>query len=85
VKAKYSATMSSLFRETFCWLPLAHLLNGRVLVLHGGLFSKDGVTLDDLRAIDRYRWGAPVPLLAVRFSERGGDETRGSPALPLKC
>ena len=48
-------TMASLFRETFCWLPLAHLLNKRVLVVHGGLFSKDGVTLDNIRAIDRYR------------------------------
>lgn len=55
VKAKYNMTMANLFRETFCWLPLAHCLNGRVLVVHGGLFSKDGVTLDDIRAIDRYR------------------------------
>ena len=57
MKAKYNMVMASLFRETFCWLPLAHLLNRRVLVLHGGLFSKDGVSLDDLRAIDRYRHG----------------------------
>ena len=56
VKHKYNATLADLFRETFCWLPLAHVLNGRVLVVHGGLFSKDGVTLDDLRRIDRYRW-----------------------------
>jgi len=59
VKAKYNMTMASLFRETFCWLPLAHCLNGRVLVVHGGLFSKDGVTLDDIRAIDRYRCLCP--------------------------
>lgn len=55
VKAKYNLMMANLFRETFCWLPLAHVLNGRVLVVHGGLFSKDGVTLDDIRSIDRYR------------------------------
>jgi serine/threonine-protein phosphatase 5 len=55
VKHKYSDTMVTLFRETFCWLPLAHVLNSRVLVVHGGLFSRDGVTLDDIRAIDRYR------------------------------
>ena len=55
VKAKYNATMADLFRETFCWLPLAHVLNQRVLVVHGGLFSSDSVTLDDIRAIDRHR------------------------------
>lgn len=55
VKAKYNVMMANLFRETFCWLPLAHVLNGRVMVVHGGLFSKDGVTLDDIRRIDRYR------------------------------
>jgi len=55
VKAKYNATLMDLFREAFCWLPLAHCLNGKVLVVHGGLFSRDGVTLDELRAIDRFR------------------------------
>lgn len=55
MKAKFSAVMVELFREVFCWLPLAHVLNRRVLVVHGGLFSKDHVTLDDIRAIDRYR------------------------------
>ena len=24
-------------------------------VMHGGLFSEDGVTLDDIRAVNRYR------------------------------
>jgi serine/threonine-protein phosphatase 5 len=38
VKAKYSSVMAEVFRETFCWLPLAHVLNCRVLVVHGGLF-----------------------------------------------
>lgn len=47
--------MLDVFRETFNWLPLAFVLNHKVLVLHGGLFSKDGVTLDDLRSVDRNR------------------------------
>ena len=55
VKAKYTNLMADVFRETFCWLPLAYVLNSRVLVVHGGLFSKDGVTLDDIRKIDRFR------------------------------
>ncbi len=27
----------------------------KILVVHGGLFSRDGVTLDEIRAIDRFR------------------------------
>lgn len=47
--------MLDVFREVFNWLPLAFVLNRQVLVLHGGLFSKDGVTLDDLRKVQRNR------------------------------
>ena len=39
VRAKFSPLLADLFRETFCALPLAHVLGGRVLVVHGGLFS----------------------------------------------
>ncbi len=53
MKAKYSNALVELFREVFCWLPLVHVLNGKVMVVHGGLFSQEGVTLDDIRAIDR--------------------------------
>ena len=62
MKAKYNLMMAELFREAFCWLPLAHVLNQRVLVVHGGLFSNDNVSLDDIRTIDRYRCG---PCMAV--------------------
>uniref|UniRef100_A0AAY4DWN1 Serine/threonine-protein phosphatase n=1 Tax=Denticeps clupeoides TaxID=299321 RepID=A0AAY4DWN1_9TELE len=55
VKAKYTAQMFQLFSEVFQWLPLAQCINSKVLVMHGGLFSEDGVTLDDLRKIDRNR------------------------------
>ncbi len=40
VKAKYSAQMADLFTEVYNWLPLAHCINKKVLVMHGGLFSK---------------------------------------------
>lgn len=42
-----------MFSELFCFLPLAAVIGGKVLVLHGGLFSRDDVTLDDIRKIDR--------------------------------
>ncbi|NXF28234.1 PPP5 phosphatase, partial [Rhodinocichla rosea] len=55
VKAKYTAQMFALFSEVFEWLPLAQCINGKVLIMHGGLFSEDGVTLDDIRKIERNR------------------------------
>lgn len=83
VKAKYTAQMSELFSEVFNWLPLAHCLNGRVLVMHGGLFSRDSVTLDEISKIDRNRqppeeglmcellWSDPQPQVGRAPSKRG--------------
>ena len=70
-------------RETFCWLPLAYRLKEKVLVLHGGLFESDNVTLDDIRKVDRYReppdsgimceclWSDPQPQPGRAPSKRG--------------
>lgn len=55
VTAKYSNTMGEMFTQCYNWLPLCHLLNNRVLVMHGGLFSSDEVTTDDLRKVERNR------------------------------
>jgi serine/threonine-protein phosphatase 5 len=55
VTAKYSATMADMFTQVYNFLPLCHLLNNRVLVMHGGLFSSDEVTIDDLRKVERNR------------------------------
>ncbi|KAK4394770.1 Serine/threonine-protein phosphatase 5 [Sesamum angolense] len=54
VKSKLSDTFVELFAEVFCYLPLAHVINGKVFVVHGGLFSVDGVKLSDIKAIDRF-------------------------------
>ncbi|KPP62546.1 hypothetical protein Z043_119264 [Scleropages formosus] len=83
VKAKYTAQMFQLFSEVFQWLPLAQCINSKVLVMHGGLFSEDGVTLDDIRKIDRNRqppdsgpmcdllWSDPQPQNGRSISKRG--------------
>ncbi|XP_049812956.1 serine/threonine-protein phosphatase 5 [Schistocerca nitens] len=83
VKAKYTAQMAELFTEVYNWLPLCHCLNNRVLVMHGGLFSDDSVTLEDLRKIDRNRqppeeglmcellWSDPQPQPGREPSKRG--------------
>jgi len=55
VKSKYSVEMANLFTEVYNWLPLAHCINRRILVMHGGLFSKDDVTLKDIENIYRNR------------------------------
>ncbi|MBN3319132.1 PPP5 phosphatase, partial [Atractosteus spatula] len=83
VKAKYTAQMFELFSEVFQWLPLAQCINSKVLVMHGGLFSEDGVSLDDIRKIDRNRqppdsgpmcdllWSDPQPQDGRSVSKRG--------------
>jgi serine/threonine-protein phosphatase 5 len=53
VNAKVDAPCFDLFSEAFNLIPLAACLQKKVLVVHGGLFSDDNVTLDQIRAIDR--------------------------------
>ncbi|XP_011303529.1 serine/threonine-protein phosphatase 5 [Fopius arisanus] len=83
VKAKYTTQMALLFTEVYNWLPLAHLLNNRVIVMHGGLFSRDNVTLKEIREIVRNRqppdegvmcellWSDPQPQPGRASSKRG--------------
>lgn len=83
VRSKLNETFVELFAEVFCWLPLAHVINEKVFVVHGGLFSTDGVKLSDIRAIDRFceppeeglmcelLWSDPQPQLGRGPSKRG--------------
>ncbi|KAK2984039.1 hypothetical protein RJ640_001200 [Escallonia rubra] len=68
VRSKLSETFVELFAEVFCCLPLAHVLNEKIFVVHGGLFSVDGVKLSDIRAIDRF-CEPPEEDLVVRSHE----------------
>ncbi|KAI3787345.1 hypothetical protein L1987_41751 [Smallanthus sonchifolius] len=54
VRSKLSDKFVELFAEVFCYLPLAHVINEKIFIVHGGLFSTDGVKLSDIRAIDRF-------------------------------
>eukprot|EP00897_Mesotaenium_endlicherianum_P005617 jgi/Mesen1/5083/ME000252S04198 len=86
----FSDTMAELFSEVFCCLPLAHVLNKKVFIVHGGLFSTDGVKLDDIRKIDRFReppeeglmcellWSDPQPGTGRAPSKRGVGVAFGS-------
>jgi len=83
VKSKYSANMAELFTEVYNLLPLAHRINNKILVMHGGLFSKDDVKIEDIKAIDRNRqppesgimcdllWSDPQPQNGRSPSKRG--------------
>lgn len=55
VKHKYEQKTYDLFAQMFCYLPIAYVINKKVMVCHGGLFSKDGVKLSQIAAIDRRR------------------------------
>ncbi|KAI9203900.1 Metallo-dependent phosphatase-like protein [Polychytrium aggregatum] len=83
VKAKYSDLTFKLFSEIFNAVPLGNLIGEKILVIHGGLFSRDGVTLDELYAIDRFKqpgneglmcellWSDPRMLPGRGLSKRG--------------
>lgn len=54
-KAKYGDFVFGSISELFCFIPLAQVIENRVIVVHGGLFKRDDVTLSELAAIDRVR------------------------------
>lgn len=75
--------MAELFTEVFNFLPLAYCINKKILVMHGGLFSQDDVTLEDIEKTDRNRqppeegimcellWSDPQPQKGRSPSKRG--------------
>jgi len=84
IVSKYSEMIYDLFSELFLWFPLAFVLDKSYMVVHGGLFGKDGVTLDDIRKIKRNApegndkellqcllWSDPQPTPGVAPSSRG--------------
>lgn len=83
VTKKYDEDLYNLFCEAFCLLPLCHLINKKVFLVHGGLFSKDDVTLDDIRKVNRDQeppdeglmtemlWSDPQPGMGRMASKRG--------------
>lgn len=59
-KAKYvHERVFKLFSESFCSLPLATLIGKKYFVLHGGLFSDDKTSLEDVRKLNRHNQRQP--------------------------
>lgn len=83
VKAKYDDKIYKLFLEVFGWLPLAVVINQKVFVTHGGLPVDPGVTINDIRKIQRgaeppekglmsdLLWSDPQPFQGKAPSKRG--------------
>lgn len=81
--AKYDEKMHSLFSDCFKLLPLAYVLNQKVFICHGGIPSKENITLKEIRNIDRNTepldmgvmtdllWADPSEELGLKPSKRG--------------
>jgi serine/threonine-protein phosphatase 5 len=52
---KYDTKTYDLFSDMFCNLPIAHCINRKILIVHGGIFAKDGVKISDIEKVDRKR------------------------------
>jgi len=89
VKHKYDMAVMDLFTELFRYLPLSATINNKVIVMHGGLFQKDGVLLDDIARIPRFSeppesglfsdllWSDPQPFPGRGPSKRGVGQSFG--------
>lgn len=55
VRHKYDIKTYDLFSELFTYLPVAHCINNKILIMHGGLFAKDGIKIKDIEAVHRVR------------------------------
>lgn len=83
VLEKYGRDTFELFNESFKVLPLAHVINTKILVLHGGLFHREGVRLEDIQKLERRKtvpkeglmcdllWSDPCDKTGRHFSSRG--------------
>lgn len=89
VKHKYDMVVMDLFTEIFRYLPLSATLNKKVIIMHGGLFQKDGVLLEDIAKIPRFceppdtglfsdiLWSDPQPFEGRGPSKRGVGQSFG--------
>jgi len=86
---KYSQEMFQSFSEFFNYLPLGHIINDRILVVHGGLFSDQTVTIEKLQIPSRFSqppqtgplndilWSDPMERNGFAPSPRGVTSTFG--------
>jgi len=54
VVAKYEEKVYLMFLDLFQKLPICYVINKKVMLVHGGLFSNDTVALADIKKINRF-------------------------------
>jgi serine/threonine-protein phosphatase 5 len=52
--SKYSQIIFEECSELFNTLPVAHLINGKVFVVHGGVFSDPAMTIEKFQSVNRF-------------------------------
>ncbi|KAH0793509.1 serine/threonine-protein phosphatase 5 [Histomonas meleagridis] len=53
-KFKYSQQIFDALSDLFNTLPLGHIINDKILIVHGGLFSDQSVTIEKIQAMNRF-------------------------------
>lgn len=86
---KYSKAVFNAFSQMFEALPIGHVINNRILVVHGGLFSNPTMTLNSFQSINRFcqppdagplndiLWADPMEMNGYAPSPRGVTRTFG--------
>jgi hypothetical protein len=66
---KYDSKIYESFLSTFQKLPLAYVLQKKVMVCHGGLFKQEGIKLDDIVKTDRFRFTSSIFYLFLNLNK----------------
>lgn len=87
--SKYNSNVYKECSEMFNTLPLGHLLNKKVLIVHGGLFTDEKATIEDIQKLNRFcqppesgpindlLWSDPMEQNGLAPSPRGLTRTFG--------
>ncbi len=56
---KYNHVVFAMFGEMFCHIPICSIIANKIFVVHGGLFHRQGVTLDEIAEVNREKYTIP--------------------------
>jgi len=84
---RYNTKVWERYNKAFAALPLAHILNQEILVLHGGLFYDEGVTISKIKQQDRFVEIPPFESIMedLMWSDPGGPSHHGASQSDRGC